>query len=107
MEIKDDTMDPLSIVPNPVVDVAAEVPVRPSGLRSPDSPAPDDVDEVGDARLCSNVEISCDSDACEVPAEVPVAWVTAAAALATPAGLVVCGADVNGVNVEAAAEFPA
>ena len=42
-----------------------------------------------------------------VPAEVPVAWATAAACPASPAELVVgCGA-ANGVNCEAAAEEPA
>lgn len=42
-----------------------------------------------------------------VLAEVLVAWATAAACPAGPAALVVCGAAVNGVNCEAAAEEPA
>jgi hypothetical protein len=61
---------------SPVVDDVVEDPVRSSALRIPDSTDVDDVDDVdeaGDARLCSIVEISCDSDACEVPAEVPAA----------------------------------
>src|SRR5271155_3053936 len=93
---------------SPPVDDVEEVPVRPSALRIPDSPEPDDVEEAaGVARLCSIVEISCDSDACEVPAEVPAAWVTAALCTADPAGLVVSGAAVNGVTWVAAAEFAA
>jgi len=42
-----------------------------------------------------------------VPAAVPAAWVTAALCTADPAGLVVCGAAVNGVTWVAAAEFAA
>src|ERR1700727_2376631 len=79
-------------------------------LRSPDRPEPDVVvvvDAAGDARLCSVVEISCDNDACELPAEVPAAWVTAALCTADPAGLVVCGAEVNGVTSVAAAQLAA
>jgi hypothetical protein len=60
----------------------------------------------GVARLCSIVEI-CDSDACMLPAAVPAACVTAALCTADPAGLVVCGAAVNGVTWVAAAEFAA
>jgi hypothetical protein len=103
-------LEPLVMPPSPVVDVAAAVPVEPSALRSPDNPEPDevdDVDEAGDARLCSNWEISPGSDACELPAAVPAAWVTAALCTADPAGLVVCGAEVNGVTWLAAAEFAA
>jgi hypothetical protein len=67
----------------------------------------DAADEAGDASPCSSVVISCGSDACEVPAEVPVAWVTATVWLAIPTGLVICGGEVNAVNIEAAAELPA
>ena len=65
-----------------VVDDPEEDPPR-SPLRSPESPDVDDVDELGDARLCSavgTVEINCDSvDCTPVPVDVPAAWVTAAA----------------------------
>jgi hypothetical protein len=61
----------------------------------------------GDARPCSAWEIRPDSDACELPAAVPAAWVTAALCAADPARLVVCGASVNGVTWLAAAEFAA
>jgi hypothetical protein len=97
-------LEPVVTPVSPVVDVVAAVPVRPSALRSPDSPEPD---EAGVARLCSIWEISPDSDACEVPAAVPVAWVTAALCAADPAGLATCGAAVNGVTWVAAAEFAA
>jgi hypothetical protein len=41
------------------------------------------------------------------PAGEAAAWVTAAAWVPVPAGLVVCGGEVNGLNVVAAAEAPA
>jgi hypothetical protein len=92
------------IVVDPVED-----PVPRSPLRIPDSPDDDDVDELGDTRLCSAVcivDISCDSvDCAPVPVDVLAAWALCAA---NPAALVVCGAAVNGVTFAvAAAEFAA
>ena len=77
--------------------------------RSP-SPDEDDVDDTGDAMLCSAVgraEVSCDNVACELPAEVPVAWVTARDCPANAPGLVVGAGAVNGVTFDAAADDPA
>jgi hypothetical protein len=54
-----------------------------------------------------NVELSGDTTCRPVPAEVPAAWVTAAANPVNPAGLVVCAGGVNDVNAEAAADAPA
>jgi hypothetical protein len=108
-----DPVDPSS-PPSPVV-VEVEDEVRPRSFRRSVSKVVNDVDDVddaaGDARLCSDVgteESNCDSvDCTPVPVDVPAAWVTAAAWLAAPAGLVVDGGDVNAVNLEAAAELPA
>jgi hypothetical protein len=104
----------VKIPPSPVVvvDDPVEDPPPRSPLRIPESPEPDDVDDAGDARLCSVVgivEISCDSvDCTPVPVDVPVAAATAAPCAADPAPLVVCGAAVNGVTFTVvAAEFAA
>jgi hypothetical protein len=53
-------------------------------------------------------DTTCDSVDC-TPAldDVPVAWATAPAWLAAPPALVVCGGELNGVTVAAAAEEPA
>jgi hypothetical protein len=78
-----------------------DVPPRRS-LRSDESPDVDDVDELGDARLCSVVwivGISCDSVDCTPPLVDEAAdWALAVACAAEPAVLVVCGAAVNGVT---------
>jgi len=63
-----------------------------------------------DARLCSdlgNVEVSWDSICVDVPAGVRVAWATAAACPACPAGFVVWGGEVKGFIVAAVAELAA
>ena len=78
----------------------------------PESPdVDDDVDEVGDVSCCSAVgtaEVNCDSVACVlVLADVPVAWVAAAACPATAPGAVVCGAAVNDGTLVAAADCAA
>jgi hypothetical protein len=106
--------DDVDKIPPPgvvITDDPVEDPPPRSPLRIPESPDVDDVDELGDARLCSAVvivEISCDSvDCTPVPVDVPVAWAAAAPCAADPARLVVCGAAVNCVNVEAAVELPA
>jgi hypothetical protein len=52
-------------------------------------------------------EVSGDTVCTPVPAEVPAACVTAAASPPNPAGLVVCGGVVNGVNVDATEDEPA
>jgi hypothetical protein len=71
----------------------------------------DDEDNVaGIAAEVSGVdsaEVSGDTVCAPVPAEVPAACATAAACPPTPAGLVVCSGDVNGVNVDAAEAAPA
>ena len=54
-----------------------------------------------------SAEVSGDTVCAPVPAEVPAACATAAACPPTPAGLVVCSGDVNGVNVDAAEAAPA
>src|ERR1700730_4973373 len=64
---------------------------------------------VGAAALCSvcgTADISCvNPDWVLLPADVPWAWVTAGVWPAAPAGFVVCGGWVNGVNwVATAAE---
>src|ERR1700757_2864629 len=64
----------------------------------------------GAAALCSacgTAEISCvNADLALVPAAVPTPWLTTAAWPASPAGLVVCGASMNGANwVATAADF--
>src|SRR6202044_229396 len=49
--------------------------------------------------VCGTADISCvNPDWVLVPADVPRAWVTAGVWPAAPAGLVVCGGSVNGVN---------
>src|ERR1700722_3375753 len=49
--------------------------------------------------VCGTADISCVTpDWVLVPADVPRAWVTAGVWPAAPAGLVVCGGSVNGVN---------
>src|ERR1700722_18631172 len=62
----------------------------------------DDGAVVGAAALCSvcgTADISCvNPDWVLVPVDVPRAWVTAGVWPAAPAGLVVCGGSVNGVN---------
>jgi hypothetical protein len=91
-----------------VVDPAAEDPPR-SPFRIPESPdvvpeSPDvdDVDERGDARLCSPVvseEIRCDSvDCTPAPVDAPAVWLPAAPCAANPDRLVVSGAATNGVT---------
>ena len=76
-----------------------------------DSGDVDDEDNVaGIAAEVSGVdsaEVSGDTVCAPVPAEVPAACATAAACPPTPAGLVVCSGDVNGVNVDAAEAAPA
>ena len=65
------------------------------------------------APTCSSHDTGLGSDDsdetidCALPAEVPTAWVTAAAWLASPPALVICGAAVKGVNLVAAADEPA
>jgi hypothetical protein len=91
------------------VDDVAEDPLPRSPLRIPESPDVDDVDELGDTRLCNAVcieDISCDSvDCTPVPVDVLAAWALCAA---NPAWLVVCGAAVNCVTFAVlAAEFAA
>src|ERR1700729_3206625 len=56
--------------------------------------------------VCGTADISCvNPDWVLVPADVPRAWATAGPWPADPAGLVVCGGSVNGVNwVASAAE---
>jgi hypothetical protein len=95
-----------------IEDDPVEDPPPRSPLRSPESPDVDDVEELGDVRLCSAVcieEINCDSvDCTPVPVDVPAAAETAAPCAADPAPVVVCGAAVNGVTFAvAAAEFAA
>jgi hypothetical protein len=76
-----------------------------------DSGDVDDEDNVaGIAAEVSGVdtaEVSGDTVCAPVPAEVPAACAAAAACPPTPAGLVVCSGDVNGVNVDAAEAAPA
>lgn len=95
---------------------SAEFPDDPpvSRLQMPDSPdvdEEDDVDVAGEARPCRLVgtaEVNCDNAACVlVLADVPVAWVTAAACPANPPGAVVCGAAANAGTLAAAADWPA
>jgi hypothetical protein len=95
----------------PVVDDPEEDPPR-SPLRIPESPEVDDVGELGDARLwrvVGTAETSCDSvDCTPVPADMPAACALVGPCAANPAGLVVCGAAVNGVTLAVvAAEFAA
>lgn len=83
------------------------------GNESPDNKFVDPV--VGDsvmpvAKVCSAVGIeviSWDNCVALELAELLVAWVTAAACPAAPAGLVVCGGSVKGANCVAAADEPA
>jgi hypothetical protein len=97
--------------PTVVVDDPVEDPPPRSPLRIPKSPDVDDVDELGEARPCSDVvieESSCESvDCTPVPVAVPAACATAADWLAVPASLVVDGGVVKAANREAAAEFAA
>jgi hypothetical protein len=62
-----------------------------SRFQMPLSPEVDDVEDAGDANPCSVVGIdvtTCDSDWVAVPAEVDVAWATAADWPATPPAVV-------------------
>jgi hypothetical protein len=74
------------------------------------------IDDGGDAgagaaalcSACGTADIRCvNADWVLVPADVPRAWVIAAVWPAVPAGLLVCGGSVNGVNRVAAAAEPA
>ena len=93
--------------------IGAEAPDEPSEAPVPiaacDRPAPDD--DPGVARLCracGTEDITCaDAVWALLPAWVPAAWATAPAWPATPPGLVVCGGDVNVLNVAAEAELAA
>lgn len=80
------------------------VPSWPPGPNSElrlDSPDGSDAADVGDARLCSAVEVTCDSTVCVfVAADVPVSWLTVAAGAAP---VVVCGAGLNLGNAEVTA----
>src|ERR1700722_3089537 len=94
---------PSSVFNNPAIPVVAVFDPGANGL----VPAAD----IGDASPCrvlGTVETTCDSVDC-TPAldDVPVAWATAPAWLAAPPALVVCGGELNGVTVAAAAEEPA
>lgn len=77
------------------------------------SPLPDnaDPDDAGEARFCragGTPDISCDSAVCVlVLADVPVAWVTAAAWSASPPTLVFCCGALNAVSWVATADDPA
>lgn len=98
---KADPVCPLSMFSNPAMPVVAVFDPGANGL----TPA------AGAAMLCSalgTVDTTCDSVDC-TPAldDVPVAWATAPDWLAAAAALVVSGADLNGVTVEAAADDPA
>lgn len=78
-----------------------------SSLSKPPAPLDaEDVESVVEVSPLSN-EVSPDEVEALVAAEVLVAWAAAAACPVSPAALVVCGAAVNGVNCEAAAEEPA
>lgn len=62
---------------------------------------------VGASTACDRKEDSCDNAVGVFPAELVAAWVTAAFWAASPAGLVVCCGEENGVNCLAAAEVVA
>jgi hypothetical protein len=98
-----DPLCPLRKFSNPEIPVVAVFDPGANGL----VPAAD----IGDASSCrvlGTVETTCDSVDC-TPAldDVPVAWATAPTWLAAPPALVVCGGELNGVTVAAAAEEPA
>ena len=100
---KADPLSPLRRFSNPEIPVVAVFDPGANGF----VPAAD----IGDASPCrvlGTVETTCDSVDC-TPAldDVPVAWATAPAWLAAPPALVVCGGELNGVTVAAAAEEPA
>jgi hypothetical protein len=61
----------------------------------------------GDSASFKFVMICCMTDSADVPVDVPVELVTAAAWSARPVGLVFCFGGVNGVSVVAAADEPA
>jgi hypothetical protein len=71
----------------------------------------DDEDVTVDARACRALgiaaELSGESVCAPVPADVPAAWVTAAASPATPDELVLSGGVVKGANNDAADDAPA
>lgn len=70
-----------------------------------------EVDVEVDANACNApgiaAALSGDTDCAPLPADVPAAWVTAAARPATPDELVVSSGVVKGVIVEAADDAPA
>lgn len=92
----------LAFGPRPPVSGESRMPER-----IPESPDPDDVEDVGEASCCNVVgmaETSCESWLCVL---VPAAWPDAAPWASRPPGLVVfCGA-LNGVTFDAAAELAA
>jgi hypothetical protein len=98
-----DPLCPLRKFNNPEIPVVAVLDPGANGL----VPAADSGDESPCSAL-GTVETTCDSVDC-TPAldDVPVAWATAPAWLAAPPALVVCGGELNGVTVAAAAEEPA
>ena len=96
-------MLPPEIPPNsPVADVVdddeEDEDIVKKSLMSPASAEPDDADELGDARLCSNVVIACESGACELSAVWPttptVSMVDGVGATANP-GPEYIGAESN------------
>lgn len=71
----------------------------------------EDGDDSGEARPCNaegSIEVTWVSAACVfVTIELPLTWATTAPCAASPAGLATCCGEVNGVNIDAAADEPA
>jgi hypothetical protein len=104
-EPKADPFSPSRPFKNPAIPVVAVFDPGAKGL------TPTEADDSGEESPCNALGIvvtTCDSvDCTPALAEVPVAWLTAPAWLAAAAWLVVCGGELNGVTVAAAADEPA
>lgn len=80
----------------------------PPSPRSEPSPDPEDEGDASVWSVLGTLVTSCDNVVCAlVPADVPAARVSAAAWLDSPAELVFCVGEANGVTFEAAADCPA
>jgi hypothetical protein len=99
----DDPLEPSRPFNNPAIPVVAVFDPGANGF----TPAAD----IGDESPCSALgteETTCDSvDCTPLPVDAPVAWATAPAWPAVPAGLAVSGGELNDVTAAATAEEPA
>ncbi len=112
VETLDVSMDAVEAVPEARLVPDVNAALEDIGVTSEDSgDVEDELDVTVDASACRALGIAAvlsgDTVCAPVPAEVPAAWVTAAANPANPDEFVVSGGLVNGVNVDAVDDAPA